>query len=52
MADKENQGLLHIREVVLTPQDETTRCPQETADYPDAVQLMVAIPRDTLTRFR
>ncbi|KAL8646456.1 MAG: hypothetical protein Q9210_006132 [Variospora velana] len=37
MADKENQGLLHVQEVDLAPSDERTRPPNEVADYPDAI---------------
>ncbi|KAL8779983.1 MAG: hypothetical protein Q9213_006672 [Squamulea squamosa] len=51
LADKENQGLLHIEEVKLFPQDELKREPSVAADYPDAMQLLAAIPRDQLRRF-
>ncbi|KAL9045958.1 MAG: hypothetical protein Q9206_007196, partial [Seirophora lacunosa] len=51
MADKENPGLLHIRWLILAPFDESTRPPQQHADYPDAVQFLAAIPRDSLRRF-
>lgn len=52
MAEKENQGLLHIREIQLDVQDECTRSVNTTADYPDAVQLLAAIPRDSLSIFK
>ncbi|KAL8948651.1 MAG: hypothetical protein Q9222_005175 [Ikaeria aurantiellina] len=51
MADKENQGLLHIEEVTLTVDDELERQPSETADFPDAIQLLAAIPKNLLRRF-
>ncbi len=51
LADKENQGLLHIKEVELYPRDELKRKPSVTADYPDAIQLLAAIPRNQLQRF-
>ncbi|KAL8729388.1 MAG: hypothetical protein Q9166_004781 [cf. Caloplaca sp. 2 TL-2023] len=51
MADKENQGLLHIEDVELFPRDELKRKPYMTADYPDAIQLIASIPRDSLRRF-
>ncbi|KAL8678314.1 MAG: hypothetical protein Q9186_005334 [Xanthomendoza sp. 1 TL-2023] len=51
LADKENQGLLFIEEVVLCPKDELKRRPRETADYPDVMQLLAAIPRNSLRRF-
>ncbi|KAL8767200.1 MAG: hypothetical protein Q9209_006205 [Squamulea sp. 1 TL-2023] len=51
LADKENQGLLHIEEVKLFPQDELMRKPSVAADYPDVMQLLAAIPRDQLRRF-
>ncbi|KAL9007521.1 MAG: hypothetical protein Q9173_007232 [Seirophora scorigena] len=51
MADKENPGLQHIRVLDLAPFDECTRPPQQYADYPDAVQVLAAIPRDSLRRF-
>ncbi|KAL9578720.1 MAG: hypothetical protein Q9212_005542 [Teloschistes hypoglaucus] len=52
MADKENQGLLHIREIQLYVRDEYKRSLYAMADYPDAVQLLAAIPRDSLSIFR
>ncbi|KAL8719264.1 MAG: hypothetical protein Q9181_008081 [Wetmoreana brouardii] len=52
MADKENQGLLHIQVVELSVQDELSRHKEEEADYPDAAQLLSAIPRDSLMKFR
>lgn len=52
MADKENQGLLHIQELCLYVRDELSRNLNLTADYPDAVQLLAAIPRDSLSKFR
>ncbi|KAL9600670.1 MAG: hypothetical protein Q9179_003133 [Wetmoreana sp. 5 TL-2023] len=52
MADKENQGLLHIQVVELSVQDELSRHREEDADYPDAVQLLSAIPRNSLMQFR
>ncbi|KAL8702515.1 MAG: hypothetical protein Q9201_004305 [Fulgogasparrea decipioides] len=51
MADKENQGLLHIQVVELSVQDELSRHREEDADYPDAVQLLSAIPRNSLMQF-
>lgn len=51
LADKENQGLLYIEEVELSPQDELKRNPHEPADYPDAIQLLAAIPRASLKLF-
>ena len=50
LADKENQGLLHIKEGELYPRDELKRKPSVTADYPDAIQLLAAIPRNQLQR--
>ncbi|KAL8672320.1 MAG: hypothetical protein Q9168_003204 [Polycauliona sp. 1 TL-2023] len=52
MSDKENQGLLHIEEVHLYPRDELRRKSTVTADYPDAIQLLGAVPKDQLRRFR
>ncbi|KAL8665402.1 MAG: hypothetical protein Q9202_002295 [Teloschistes flavicans] len=37
MADKENQGLLHIQELCLYVRDELSRNLNLTADYPDAL---------------
>ncbi|KAL9626408.1 MAG: hypothetical protein Q9204_007329 [Flavoplaca sp. TL-2023a] len=51
LADKENQGLLHIEEVQLYPRDELERSPFTSADYPDAFQLLAVIPKDQLRRF-
>ncbi|KAL8992182.1 MAG: hypothetical protein Q9169_007306, partial [Polycauliona sp. 2 TL-2023] len=51
MADKENQGLLHIEEVHLYPRDELRRNPSVTADYPDANRLLSVIPKNQLRRF-
>ncbi|KAL8955541.1 MAG: hypothetical protein Q9193_006651, partial [Seirophora villosa] len=51
MADKENPGLLHIRQLTFAPLDESTRPRQQHADYPDAVQVLAAIPKDSLRRF-
>ncbi|KAL8892754.1 MAG: hypothetical protein Q9215_000346 [Flavoplaca cf. flavocitrina] len=51
LADKENQGLLHIEEVQLHPRDELERNPSTSADYPDAFQLLAVIPKDQLRRF-
>ncbi|KAL8860827.1 MAG: hypothetical protein Q9178_002857 [Gyalolechia marmorata] len=52
LADKENQGLLHIQGIVLCPDDELERKPHDAADYPDAIQLLAAIPRNQLRKFR
>ena len=52
LADKENQGLLHIQAIVLCPDDELERKPHDAADYPDVIQLLAAIPRNQLRKFR
>ncbi|KAL8719609.1 MAG: hypothetical protein Q9225_003410 [Loekoesia sp. 1 TL-2023] len=52
MADKENPGLLHIQDIKLSLEDELTRQQHHVADYPDAIQLLEAIPRDILSQFR
>ncbi|KAL8935397.1 MAG: hypothetical protein Q9216_005444 [Gyalolechia sp. 2 TL-2023] len=52
MADKENPGLLHIEHVTLSLKDELTRVRNRTADYPDAIQLLQVIPKDTLLYFK
>ncbi|KAL8750589.1 MAG: hypothetical protein Q9199_006966 [Rusavskia elegans] len=51
LADKENQGLMHIEEVRLYPRDELRRMPSVDAEYPDAIQLLAAVPKNQLRRF-
>lgn len=52
LADKENQGLMHIEEIRLYPRDELRRMPSVTAEYPDAIQLLAAVPKNQLRRFK
>lgn len=52
MAYEGNPGLIYIRDLTLIPEDALIRYPVCISDYPDAVRLLKAIPRDTLRRFR
>lgn len=52
MLDKDNAGLKHIRELVLSDEMEHTRSYHDFHQYPDAMLFAYFLPRNTLTTFQ
>lgn len=52
MLDKDNAGLEHIRELVLSDGREYTKNYDEIQQYPDAVLFAHLLPKNTLTAFQ
>lgn len=52
MLDKDNAGLEHIRELILSDGREYTKNYRETQQYPDAVLFAHLLPKNTLTAFQ
>ncbi|KAL8779987.1 MAG: hypothetical protein Q9213_006676 [Squamulea squamosa] len=51
MLDKDNQGLQHIRKLILRDYDELSET-AEVKDYPDVALLVHFLPRNILREFR
>lgn len=52
MLDKDNAGLNHIRELVLSDEMEHTKSYRDDHQYTDAVLFAYLLPRNTLTAFQ